>query len=179
MGIFLRALRPDDAAYMLEWMNDEAATLYLGGGFTKKRTLEDVQDYIHMRLDGEFTGETYAIAEGETGEYLGQCDLMLPDPAAQKAEIAIVVLPRHQGRSIATQALQLLIQKAFSDGYNRLHLKVCTENQKAMRLYERLGFKREGTLRQDINVQGRLCDVAVYGMLKSDVVQFEKGVTGL
>ena len=43
---------------------------------------------IALTLDGEFTGETWAVAEKESGEYLGECRLMLPDAAARRAEIA-------------------------------------------------------------------------------------------
>lgn len=167
-GVFLRPLRLSDAESMLAWMNDPDSTRYLGGGFEKKRTLEDVRESIELRLDGEFTGETFAVADGETGEYLGQCDLLLPDEKAGRAEIAVVLLPQYRGCGYARQALMLLMKFAFENGYNRLFLKVCAENVPAIKLYESLDFVREGTLRRHVRVGDRLCDVAVYGMLKED-----------
>ena len=165
--IRLRALKRADAPYMLEWMNDKESTKYLGSGFERKRSLEDVLEYIDMRLGGEFTGECFAAADARTDEYIGQCDLMLPDMRAGTAEAAIVIRSGMRGRGNGARALALLISKAFDElGYRRLYLKCAAENAGAVRLYERAGFTREGTLRQHIFADGKLMDVYIYGLLR-------------
>lgn len=167
-GIILRPERLEDAERALEWMNDPGSVRFLGSGFAKKRSLEDAREEIALRLDGEFTGETFAVADGETGEYLGRCDLLLPDPAAKKAEIAIVLVPSARGRGIAASALKLLCAHAFEEGYERLYLKCASLNTPAVRLYERAGFAREGTLRRHLMTPEGLCDVYVYGLLRTE-----------
>ena len=168
--LYLRPLRMEDAPAMLSWMNDADSVRYLGGGFQRKRTLKDVQDLIALTLDGEFTGETWAVAEKESGEYLGECRLMLPDAAARRAEIAIVLLPKARGRGLGRQALELLLKRAFCElQYNRLYLNCAQANQPARLLYERAGFTLEGRLRSHMRSNdGALEDVLIYGLLREE-----------
>ena len=160
----------EDAPKMLSWMNDAQSVRYLGSGFQKKRTLEDVQDLISLTLDGEFTGETWAIADADSNEYLGECRLMLPDKASRRAEVAIVLLPKARGRGLGRQALTLLLKRAFCElQYNRLYLYCAAENLPAKLLYESVGFALEGRLRSHMALNdGALTDVLVYGRLRDE-----------
>ena len=172
VDIDLRKLRPEDAPSVCRWMNDPETVKYLGYGFLKPRSLEEVKETIRLRLDGEFTGEELVIADAATGEYLGQINLLLPDEKAKTAEISLVLLPEARGQGIAFKALQLFLHKAFKEWHcQRLYLKCICANTRALRLYEKAGFRLEGTLRRHIMTAEGLADVALYGMLKEEYEQ--------
>jgi RimJ/RimL family protein N-acetyltransferase len=56
-------------------------------------------------------------------------------------ELAIALVPEHRGRHIGGDLLEALAQKAREDGHKRLMLSVDPDNARAVRPYERVGFK--------------------------------------
>ena len=174
-NIGLRALQLSDAEEICRWMNDPETVAYLGYGFLRARTPEDVTEEIRLRLDGEFTGETLVIEDSLTHRYLGQINLLLPDERAKTAEISIVLLPRARGQGIAFRALGQFLDLAFHQwNYQRLYLKCLRENRKAVRLYERLGFRLEGVLRRHMLTSQGLMDVLLYGLLREEYDQIQQ-----
>lgn len=71
-----------------------------------------------------------------------------------------------QGRGLATKACRILTDFAF-DGLrmNRVEIACATENIKSRAVAERLGFCREGIIREAEYVNGRYVDHVVYGIL--------------
>lgn len=167
MNVILREYTLSDAPSVLKWMNDPETTRFLGYGFSRPRTLEEVTETLEMRIGGDLTGESFAIVDADTGAYAGQCDLLLPDEKAKKAEIAIVLLPEYRGKGAGTQAMQLLMEHGFRR-YDRLYLKCAAANLPARKLYEKLGFQREGILRKDMKIGDDVVDTVIYGMLKEE-----------
>ena len=165
----LRKLRKSDAPAICRWMNDAETVKYLGYGFIKPRTLEDLAEEIRLQLEGEFTGKAMVIEDRLTHRYLGQINLMLPDERAKTAEISIVLISQARGHGIALKALRLFLNKAFNQWhYRRLYLKCLSGNSDAVKLYEKAGFRREGTLRQHIQTSEGLMDVILYGLLREE-----------
>ena len=167
MNVALREYSLSDAPSVLRWMNDPETTRFLGYGFARTRTLSEVTQMLQMRMDGDLTGESFVIADADTGAYVGQCDLLLPDEKAKKAEIAIVILPEYRGKGVGAQALKLLMEFGFRH-YDRLFLKCAANNLPAGRLYEKAGFTREGVLRRDLKIGDEVVDTVIYGMLKEE-----------
>ena len=179
MDVVLRPLRVSDARARLQWMNDDESVRYLGSGFLRKKTLDEVREEILLRLDGEFTGEECVIADAVTQAYLGQINLMHPDEQAKCAALSLVLLPSARGKGLAKKALKLFLKKAFEEwGYHRLYLKCAARNERAVKLYESAGFVHEGTLRAHMMTSEGLTDVKLYGMLREDWQRLENLAKG-
>lgn len=65
------------------------------------------------------------------------------DPNYKNAAMDIKILPKYQGRGIASLALSFAINKAFENGAYKCWVDPNTNNEKAISLYERLGFKKK------------------------------------
>ena len=167
MNVKLREYTLADAPSVQKWMNDAETTRFLGYGFSRPRTLDEVTEMLEMRICGDLTGESFAIIDADTGDYMGECSLLLPDEKAKKAEIAIVILPEYRGNGAGTQAMRLLMEAGFRS-YDRLFLKCAANNASAIKLYEKLGFQKEGTLRRDMKIGDEVVDTVIYGMLKEE-----------
>jgi RimJ/RimL family protein N-acetyltransferase len=62
--------------------------------------------------------------------------------------------------------MRLLVDYAFTDlNLYRLQLTVLAYNDRAIRLYERIGFKHEGTFREFGERDGSRYDMRLYGLL--------------
>lgn len=166
--VTLREFRWEDLSEIRKWVTDERTARGLSSVFMKPQTWEQTEQYLRNLLDGG-AGANFVIAGKEDLKYLGQCNLMMVDHVARKAEMAIVVQEEHTGRGIGFEAGMLLLDFAFRQmNLNRVYLKVYADNLRAIRLYEKLGFRHEGRLREDAYRDGKYEDTLMMGILRSE-----------
>ena len=58
------------------------------------------------------------------------------------------ISPKFQNQGLGTKIMQVTIAKLKDEGVKRIELIVESDNPRAIRLYEKLGFEKEGTLRK-------------------------------
>lgn len=74
-----------------------------------------------------------------------------------------------RGKGIGREALALTIAFGFDElNLHRIQLNVLAYNEPAIKLYEGIGFKREGTYRECIHRAGRRYDMYLYGLLRKE-----------
>jgi len=75
----------------------------------------------------------------------------------------------HQGKGYGKEGMQLALQFAFHEiNLHRVQLYVFSYNIRAINLYEKLGFKREGIQREFLQRDGERHDFYLYGMLRHE-----------
>ncbi len=79
-------------------------------------------------------------------------------------ELGMSVSKRYWGLGIGALMLDALIAWARAGEIRKLNLRVRTDNQRAIRLYEKKGFKLEGTLRREMSLGGRYYDNHCMGL---------------
>ena len=104
------------------------------------------------------------------GEPAGLIGLLNIDQKNKKAEFYICIgNENYKGKGIAYRASTLLINYAFKElTLNKLYLYTETSNIPAQRLFEKLGFEKEGLLKSDLFYNGRRIDRYIYGLIKED-----------
>jgi RimJ/RimL family protein N-acetyltransferase len=114
----------------------------------------------------------FAIADQETGELLGAIDARtLPDGVV---DIGYWVCPEARGRGAASRALVLLSRWAFDElGAGRVQVKVEPGNVASLRVAQKAGFEREGTLRAVLEIRGRRRDAVMLALVPEDIVAQE------
>ncbi len=167
--VVLREFRQEDISGIRSWVNDEETTRYMGGVFMKPQTWEQTESYLSDILNGNAGGVNLVIADREKRRYLGQCGLSMIDQTARSAEVSVVVAPDSAGHGYGAEALRLLLDFAFSRmNLNRVYLRVYASNERAIRCYEKCGFRAEGRLREHAFVSGRYEDVLEMGILRRE-----------
>lgn len=84
-------------------------------------------------------------------------------------EIGYQVGERFQGRGIATRAMGALVGKVFAEtDLRKLYAHVHDENLASCRVLEKLGFRREGLLREHYLIRGQPVNEAFYGLLRRE-----------
>lgn len=81
-------------------------------------------------------------------------------------------------RGIMTEAVTLFSAFLFErfPEITRLQIRTAHNNEPSIRLAERCGFTREGTLRKAYSYRGQLCDFAVFGLLREECLAREQKV---
>lgn len=84
-----------------------------------------------------------------SGELIGNLYLHLEEPPAWRGwELGYVFHPDHWGRGYASEAAVRLVDACFAQGAHRIEARCNPLNDASWRLLERIGFRREGHLRQ-------------------------------
>ena len=87
-----------------------------------------------------------------------------------RAELGYGLEKAWWGNGLMTAATRLCIGYAFEElGINRVEAHVLDDNERSLRVLEKLGFRREGLLREYEVVRGEARDFWVLGLLRSDV----------
>ena len=173
--IMLREFEQNDLGEMRKWITNPDSTRYLSDTIVVPQTWEQTAGFLDSLLSGSKPGVHLVIADIMTGDYLGQCDLMNVTDYSRKAELAIVLGPEHQGKGYGGEAIELLLELAFCHlNLNRVHLRVSSQNARALICYERAGFAREGVLRQDSFSGGEYRDTVIMGILRDEWLRTHK-----
>lgn len=122
--------------------------------------------HAHFRRKDLFQ---WGVTLARDDRVLGTCTLAHLDPKSRRAEIGYALGREHWGRGFMARALPLLLDFAFGElDLNRIEADVDPRNARSIRSLERLGFEREGLLRERWFVHGEVQDTALYGLLQRD-----------
>jgi len=167
--VVLRPLNQDgDLDAYASWLNNAETTRYMASGRTPITT-DELRDYIRSFARAP-DGILFGMFDLETETHVGNVALQTIDWHDCRGEIGIVVgEPSARGKGYATEAVGLVVQHAFTQlGLRRLTAGYVLENTGSARLFEKLGFKVEGTLREHFLLEGEYLDCARVGLLRSE-----------
>ena len=122
------------------------------------RWLEPADDALHL-----------AIHARSDDEFVGFCHVAFIDRHNRRCKLGLTIGEPHARRiGYGKEAVGELVRHCFEDlGLNRVAAEVYDFNPAAVRLLERLGFRREGVLRQNV-WKGEFRDEWAYGLLASE-----------
>jgi len=121
------------------------------------------------QMEHEGTGARLAIERAADKVFIGWCSLARWDPVYRTAKLGYCLDETAWGKGFATEAAEAVLQWAFDAlDLNRVQAETDTRNTASSRVLEKLGFVREGTLRDDCIVDGEVSDSWVYGLLRRE-----------
>ncbi len=120
-----------------------------------------------MAEDG--TGARVAVERRADGDFIGWCSVSRWNPDYRSAALGYCFGEAAWGHGYATEAARALLHWAFETlDLDRVQAETDTRNLASARVLEKLGFVREGTLREDCVVDGDVSDSWVYGLLRRE-----------
>lgn len=172
--IKLRRLKEKDAPFMAEWMHDPEISQYFQKDM-RSITLGDAERFCREAGRTEHIEEGssvhYAIVEEGVDEYLGTISLKEIDLRNRSAEYAVSTRKRAHGKGIAAQATRLILREGFERlNLHRIYLNVLSDNVRAVKFYEKAGFRFEGEFTDSIMVRGEWKSLKWYAMLETEFV---------
>ena len=163
--ITIRKFEKSDIPKKVEWINNPANNRFL---------------HYNIPLSVEGTERWFDSHQGETTRYdavieadgvpVGTIGLLSIDRKNSKAEYYIAMgETSYKGKGVAKEASKLILAYGFEElGLNRIYLFTEVDNIAAQKLFERVGFKREGIRKQDVYSHGAFADRIAYGHLKEE-----------
>jgi RimJ/RimL family protein N-acetyltransferase len=111
----------------------------------------------------------WGVARRADDQVIGTCTLFHPDLENRRAELGYALSREHWGNGYMREALTALLNYSFGElNLHRLEADVDPRNALSIRTLEKLGFRREGYLRERWLVGGGIQDSLFYGLLASE-----------
>jgi len=111
----------------------------------------------------------FAVSLGSSGTLIGDAALRTTRADARQAELGFTFAAAHQGQGYATEAVRAVVQYGFEKlAMHRVFSQTDARNLRARRLLERLGFRREGELRESTWFKGAWATDLLYAQLESE-----------
>lgn len=167
--VSLRHLEKADTAALFEiFSNRKAMRFWSSPPFQKRaeaeRLLAEIHDYWQRK-----TLFQWGIALKSDDQIIGTTTLFQLDEKNRRAEIGYILNRRFWGFGYVNEALNALFEFAFGEmNLHRIEADVDPRNAASVRVLEKLGFQKEGYLRERWLVGGEIQDALFYGLLKSD-----------
>lgn len=144
--VILRSACEDDAKDLIEYLKKTAKeTPYLLREEDEiNLTVEDEKGLIKMFLELDNALMLLAYVDGK---HVGNCSFSPVGPfkrIAHRCDMAIALYQKHCGCGIGSIMLETALRYAKEVGYEQAELEVVSSNTKAIKLYEKYGFKKYG-----------------------------------
>lgn len=166
--IHLREIGQQDIARINQWRRERDLVRFLGSPY-RYVNLETDASWFEAYMKNKRTELRCAVCADDNAEAIGVVYLLNMDHTSRSAEFAIMIEKESQGLGLGEAATKEILRHAFYDlNFHRIYLHVVATNDRALRLYQRVGFRQEGLLRESLYKEGKYVDVIVMGMLKNE-----------
>ena len=162
----LRPLRKEDSEILYRWAVDRDLV-------TQSRNYRPISNVEHQLW---FEGATRAsdhtymfMIEDVCAQHpIGTCQLTGINWIYRSAELRIRIGDgEFQGKGHGENAIKILLHFAFNDlNLNRVSLSVFKTNERAIRVYTKVGFLEEGILRNAAYIDGKYVDIILMAILR-------------
>ncbi len=168
-GVRLRAMEREDIAAFVRWFNDPEVRQYMLV-YAPMSTAQE-ERWFEGRLDAkdDYYFGIEALVDGDW-VHIGNIGLHAVDWKNRVTTFAIIIGEKqYWGRGYGTEATRIILRFAFHElNLHRVELEVFDFNPRAIRAYEKAGFRREGTRRQAHYHDGRYHDAHTMAILRQE-----------
>lgn len=165
--INLRALEPSDLDFLFSIENNESFWELSNTQLPYSKHI--LLNYINNAHQDIYEAKQYRFVICNTEDTpIGTIDLFDFDPQHFKVGVGILILPQHQNKGLGAEALELVIDYAFT--YLNIHqifANITSDNLKSIALFENFKFKKAGEKKDWLFVNGKFKNEILYQLIKN------------
>jgi RimJ/RimL family protein N-acetyltransferase len=167
--VTLRPMVAADADHLWHDLHDAEAVRLTGTHATFTR--ERIDEWCASRA-GQTDRLDLAVVDRTTGEWAGELAVNDLDVDNRSCSFRIALGANARDRGLGTEATRLIVDHVFDTidepVVHRIGLEVFAFNPRAKAVYERVGFRQEGVLRDALWWDGRFHDTIVMSIVRTD-----------
>lgn len=160
------------------WNRDSEFTRLLSMSVQPLSSAKAIQKWMEKEFE-EISPSDFVFTIRTLGEdkLIGGLGLNVISWAAREAFIGIFIGEReYWGKGCGTEAMSIILRYAFTElNLWRVSLGVFDYNPRAIRSYEKVGFRHEGRMRKYLNHEGKRWDILYMGILSEEWLQLQNG----
>jgi len=167
--ITLRLFRPEDANPLWESLDNETINRLTGthGTFTRQQ----IDNYVANQINTKQADRASFIIEAKADQRaVGEVVINEIDTDNRSGNIRIALFDDADfGKGYGTQAMRLMVDYGFRElNLHRISLGVYNFNPRAIHVYEKIGFVKEGVLRDALCWKGEYTDEIMMSILEHE-----------
>lgn len=170
--IRLSAMDAEEASKAFSrWARDSEFKRLLDSGVVRVSSQKNVQKWLEKALDEQGANQYwFSIRKLDDDRFLGDIDLYVHNWPGRDAFVGLGIGEREfWGKGYGTDVMKVILRYAFEEvNLKRVTLTVFEYNPRAIRSYEKAGFRHEGRMRQLLNKEGRRWDMLTMGILRAE-----------
>ncbi len=167
--LILRPLRMRDAEDLYAYASDPAVSRHVL--WDTHKSLSESRSFLRGAIRQYRRGlpGSFAIEWKASGRMIGTIGFMWVNVDSKSAEVGYSLNRNYWNQGIMTEALNAVIAFGFNEmQLNRIEAQHETDNPASGQVMLHAGMLCEGTLRQRLMNKGRLVDVKLYSILRSE-----------
>jgi len=171
--VCLRAIEPSDAEVFFRWNLDSERARYLEF-LWPPTSMASVRAMAEESSRRKLEGDAFQwVITDRAGTPVGTIDTHHCDARTGTFRYGVDVACEERGKGYASEAIWMVLRYYFHElRYQKVTIAVHGDNLPSIRLHEKLGFQREGTLRRMVFTGGHYCDLIYFGLTREE---FEAG----
>ena len=158
------------------WSRDSEFRRLLDSGVSQLHSAKGVQKWLEKELEEQSVNQHwFSIRKFDDDRLLGDIDLYIYTWTGRDAFVGLGIGEREfWGRGYGTDVMKVILRYAFTEvNLNRVSLTVFEYNPRAVRSYEKAGFRHEGRMRQVLNKEGKRWDILTMGILRDEWMEMQ------
>ena len=160
-NVNLRVAEKVDLPLLAEWFNNPEFTGEYDPLDAQKSKAEIEKKYEELTYE-----EKWLIIEKKDGSKIGFIGHF---PTGRLLEIGFALVTSERGKGYCTEAVKIMVDYLFlSKDIVRIQAETNVKNKASQRVLEKVGFKKEGTLRKSLFVRGKWTDCYLYSILREE-----------
>ena len=165
--IYLRPLDKGDLIYIKKWGNDAEILSLIGE--VKPMTQGDVDDFFE-KVQNDKNRDWFTIVLKENNRVIGEAGLLRMFKPWHTTDLTIIIGEKDMwGKGYGTETIRLLMDYAFKHlNFHRISIGVVGFNERAIRFWEKVGFKKEGVQRDGYFFNDKYYDFVMMSILEDE-----------
>jgi RimJ/RimL family protein N-acetyltransferase len=162
--VILRPVRLSDAGRFVKWFNDPEVYQFI---MTRGVNLKDERKWVRSHISGKVKNDLFLCIDTKQGIHIGTIGLHKINKQNKHASFGITIGEKEfWNQGLGSEAASLIIDHGFRKlKLHRIDLDVYSNNPRAIKVYKRLGFKKEGVKREHRLSKGKYYDTYCMAIL--------------
>ncbi len=165
--IYLRSFAREDLVHLRRWWEDAELRGLIGE--TTAMSQADCEKFLE-KVYADSSREWFVVVIKKNNRVIGEAGLLRMDRAWRATDVSVIIGEKEEwGKGYGTEAILLLLDRAFRQlDFHRVAIGVVGFNERALRFWEKAGFRREGIHRDGYYYDGKYYDFVMMSILEDE-----------
>ena len=172
--VYLRPLAKEDSVYLRKW-SDDAEIRGLIGEVTSM-SQADCEKFLE-EVCADNSREWFVVVIKKNDRVIGEAGLLRMFPTWRTTDVSVIIGEKEEwGKGYGTETILLLLDYAFRHlDFHRVAIGVVGFNERALRFWEKVGFRREGIQRDGYYYDDKYYDFVTMSILEDEFRELRAG----
>jgi len=172
--VYLKPLVKEDLVHLRKWSEDAEIRALIGE--VTPMSEADSEKFLH-EVYADSNRQWFVVVIKKNNQVIGEAGLLRMDPAWRATDVSVIIGEKEEwGKGYGTETILLLLDYAFRHlNFHRVAIGVVGFNQRAIRFWEKAGFRKEGVHRDEYYYDGKYYDFVMMSILEDEFTELHAG----